>query len=320
MEKVDLQRLILDAIDALSVTSMEPVQDLWSGYGKIWRVKTEGGPVGHVVVKHVKPPDAPEQPRGWNTDQSHSRKLKSYQVEAAWYRHWSDRLDHECRVASCHAVHTQKGEFVFVFEDLDASGFSHRGVTRGRPSIVACLRWLARFHCRFLRCAPTDLWQTGTYWHLETRPDELAAMLPRDELRIHAKQIDERLSGCKFPTIVHGDAKVANFCFNAEGSDVAAVDFQYVGGGCAMKDVAYFLGSCLEEPELEQHADALLDEYFAEAQRCLPADWLEFEAECRELYPIAWADFNRFLRGWYPSHQKLHRYSRKMTDLALDRL
>ena len=74
--------------------------------------------------------------------------------------------------------------------------------------------------------------------------------------------IDARLSRCRYQTLVHGDAKIANFCLPPEGGSVAAVDFQYVGGGCGMKDVAYFLSSCLEPYELSQKAPPLLDHYF----------------------------------------------------------
>ena len=106
---------------------------------------------------------------------------------------------------------------------------------------------------------------------------------------------------------------------------MAAVDFQYVGGGCGIKDVAYFLSSCLDEGELERQAAAWVDAYFAHLRAALaehaPAtDAAALEAEWRELYPIAWADFFRFLAGWSPAHWKIHGYSARITRRALDAL
>ena len=87
-----------------------------------------------------------------------------------------------------------------------------------------------------------------------------------------------------------------------------------------MKDVAYFLGSCLTETECENTEIELLDFYFeqlrAALQDCL-INLDELEQEWRYMYPIAWADFNRFLMGWMPTHQKLHGYSEKMVQKAL---
>jgi thiamine kinase-like enzyme len=119
---------------------------------------------------------------------------------------------------------------------------------------------------------------------------------------------------------VHGDAKVANFCFGK--NDVAAVDFQYVGGGCGIKDVAYFLSSCLTDGECEAQAPQHLDTYFAFLRSHLGDD-VDKDAvvnEWRGLYPAAWADFHRFLAGWAPSHWKIHRYTRQMSERALAEL
>jgi len=107
--------------------------------------------------------------------------------------------------------------------------------------VKACLKWLACFHGKFLNVEPKGLWQIGTYWHLATRPDEYNRIdgINHLELKDKAFEIDDKLNSCTHQTIVHGDAKLANFCF-AKGSDsVAALDFQYVGGGCGMKDVEW---------------------------------------------------------------------------------
>jgi len=100
------------------------------------------------------------------------------------------------------------------------------------------------------------------------------------------------------------------------------VDFQYVGGGCGMKDVAYFLGSCLDESSCESEEDVLLDIYFdalrmALEERDSEVNADEVEEEWRELFPWAWADFHRFLMGWSPGHWKMSGYSEKMVERVL---
>ena len=317
--------LIVRCTGAKRITGSSLIQSLWSGYGEIRRVELSGGPISSVVVKHVCPPAEPNQPRGWNTRQSHRRKLQSYLVESNWYREWSDRLPRTCRVAKCYLAESTRNEHLFVLEDLDAEGFGKRYGGTDLDQVLSGLRWLAEFHGGWMRERPAGLWPTGTYWHLATRPDELAEMQPEEPLRVHADAIDRRLSGCEYLTVVHGDAKVANFCYSGSNGAVAAVDFQYVGGGCGMKDVAYFLGSCLSEEECELHADAMLEEYFDALRTSIDRsernfDLAAIESEWRSMYPLAWADFNRFLLGWYPRHHKLHGYSRRMTEEALGML
>lgn len=185
----------------------------------------------------------------------------------------------------------------------------------------ACLRWLAHFHALFLGVAPENLWPVGTYWHLETRPDELEAM-DQPELKAAAGDIDRILNACRFQTIVHGDAKLANFCFSPSGQEVAAVDFQYVGGGCGMKDVVYFLGSCMEERECDKRVPGLLDYYFCELKQSVgeDVDVTALEAEWRDMFVFAWTDFHRFLLGWMPGHWKVNRYSKRLTEEVLRKL
>jgi len=106
---------------------------------------------------------------------------------------------------------------------------------------------------------------------------------------------------------------------------VAAVDFQYVGGGCGMKDIAYFIGSCLYEDECEKMEQELLDFYFAALKEALiqkekAIDYEALEANWRELYHVAWADFHRFLKGWSPTHWKVNSYSERITRKVVKEL
>ena len=181
-----------------------------------------------------------------------------------------------------------------------------------------CLAWLAQFHASYLGKVPDGLWEVGTYWHLATRPQELAA-LDDQSLSAAAPAIDEKLNACAHKTFVHGDAKLANFCFAKDGQ-VAGVDFQYVGGGCGMKDVAYFVGSCLDESACERLEAQILDTYFAHLQSELKERNDALEAEWRSLYRVAWADFHRFLKGWSPGHWKLNSYSERVTAEVINTL
>ncbi len=310
------QELARKATGASEIFYIEDIQTLWSGYGKIMRYGLRGAECNSVVIKHVKLPDQARHPRGWNTDLSHQRKVKSYHVESAWYRDWSQSCDDHCRVPHCLALEEDADEFLMVLEDLDASGFPLRKGSVSLEEMLACLRWLAHFHATFMGRKPDGLWSVGSYWHLQTRPDELAA-LDDHELKAAAGTIDQALSSARYLTLVHGDAKLANFCFSTSGEQVAAVDFQYVGGGCGMKDVAYFIGSCLYEEDCERYEKVLLDYYFAwlkEAllERRINVDPAAVEQEWRNLYPLAWTDFHRFMKGWSPGHWKIHSYSERL--------
>lgn len=335
-----LEQTLLNITHASAIKKTELIQSLWSGYGEIARYQVQQGCSESVVVKHVtliaqNDPSKPSHPRGWNTDLSHQRKIKSYEVESHWYNNFSGQCDDDCRVPKCHGVHVTDNEFLMVLEDLDSSGFSLRSTTATIEQMQSCLNWLANFHARFLTTAnhentellnaKQDLWPVGCYWHLDTRPDELAALQDKP-LKNAAHQLDKLLKACPYQTLVHGDAKLANFCFADNGKQVAAVDFQYVGIGIGMKDVAYFIGSCLDAQGCEQYTQSLLNDYFKYLQLAIEhthdgninADLVE--AAWRPLFAVAWADFHRFLKGWSPEHWKIHSYSERITQQAIQQI
>lgn len=324
----ELAARVAVATGAREAVPGECLQQLWAGYGEIRRFALRGAEVPSVVAKVIDVDAAgaiPDHPRGWSTDRSHARKLRSYGVEARFYETAAGRSS-GARTARAFSVDTGRMPWLLVLEDLDASGFDGRRHQLAGVALDPCLRWLARFHAAHLDAPPTGLWEQGTYWHLATRPDEWQAMPARHPLREAAHALDAALRGCPHQTLVHGDAKVANFCFEP-GGEVAAVDFQYVGRGSGIQDVAYFFASCLDVEALEADAGRHLDRYFtflahamAEAGRGDRA--AAVERDWRHLYPLAWADYCRFLVGWSRDgkHRRLHRYAQVQVDVALQML
>ncbi len=310
------KEIVLQATGAEDLIEAQKIKDLWSGYGAIMRYRLSKSSIETVVVKHIRLPQKDAHPRGWNTDISHERKMKSYEVETAWYRDWSAHCDEDCYVPECLASDSHDNETLIVLEDLSRTGFGELRTVASLEEIKVCVRWLAHFHATYMGQSPVSLWKNGTYWHLDTRPDELEALndLP---LKRAATKIDRELRNSPFQTFVHGDAKLSNFCFSSNGQKVAAVDFQYVGAGCGMKDLAYFIGSCLQEEDCERLEEELLDHYFGILRAALKAknksvNWRALEKDWRSLFPIAWTDFHRFIKGWSPGHWKINSYSERL--------
>ena len=209
-----LRSILLQSTGATSFKEKEVIKELWSGYGKIVRVELDNASVESVVIKQVQLPKDKSYSHRWDIDIGHQRKVKSYMVEATWYNRYS--TNSAARLPKCLAIETQGDEVMIVLEDMDLSGYPIRKTIATWEEISFCLSWLAQFHASYLGQITAGLWDTGTYWHLETRPQELAAI---DNLRLReaAITIDNKLNDCKFKTFVHGDAKLANFCFAKDG-------------------------------------------------------------------------------------------------------
>lgn len=287
------EQIILESTRAQSFSHDTHIQSLWSGYGSIDRLSLNGGKFETAILKHIRPEGA--QSRGVTA--SHQRKLKSYQIETTWYKEFAHLCDESCRIP--HYIASARGEDneqIILLEDLDAAGYNLRCHAMTKAQELSCISWMANFHATFLNCTPSGLWNIGTYWHLDTRQEELRAMRS-GRLKSEAADFDKELNRAKYKTIIHGDAKAANFCLSPDNK-IAAVDFQYVGGGCGMKDLVYFLWGASQRAQ-----NAAIDSYFiilkqALADRSADVNFNELEAEWRKLYPIASDDFERFLQGW----------------------
>ncbi|MEL0630521.1 phosphotransferase [Psychromonas aquatilis] len=323
-----LKNTLLSLTNAKSIQQVQLIQGVWGGYGELLRVTVQGGRVNSLVVKSVHTPQPSSHPKGWNTKRSHQRKLHSYQVEANWYKNYAHQLNSQCYVPRCFAAQSDQQSHLLVLEDLTDLGYPIVKTTVTVEEAKKCIKWLAHFHALHLHKSDqnnyNDLWETGTYWHLATRPDELAALQDMP-LKLAATRIDQILTDTPFQTLVHGDAKLANFCFSEDAKQVAAVDFQYVGGGCGMKDLILFISSAIPPEHCARLQNSLIDYYFACLSEAVVAtgkgiDPMKLEQAWRPLYAIAWADFQRFVKGWSPNHWKINDYTENLTAQALSSL
>ncbi|QPG04473.1 DUF1679 domain-containing protein [Salinimonas marina] len=314
-----LVHYVSQLLDDPSISDCQLLQTLWSGYGQCFRFHSQQYDLS-LVAKVVTPSTTPGHPKGWSNDQSHQRKLQSYAVEQYFYQHYAPMC--HASVPALIAGTRHHDDFITVLEDLDAQHFRHRHTNLTVTQCEGVLNWLALFHADFIEIAPTGLWKQGAYWHLSTRQAEFEAMA-EGPLKTAAKGIDEVLQQASIKTLLHGDAKVANFCFADDPREVAAVDFQYTGAGVGVIDVAYFLGSALSAQDQLHYSQQCLDVYFTALSKALTQRGYDSQPvvkQWRQLYPFACADFLRFLQGWSPVHWKINRYLTEQSQQALSLL
>jgi hypothetical protein len=333
----------------VSVVETSLIQTLWSGYGACFRASllpNENSMINspvYAVVKCAVTPTIQDHPRGWNSNTGHHRKLRSFAIENNFYRYVQPFTSEKCTIPRCIDTAQDGDSTLLVMEDLGKLGFTQTTLRLSVAQAEVVLVWLAEFHSRFVNSQSyfqtnnISLWETGTYWHLETRQDEFRTMAP-GKLKESAIKIDRILNDAKYQSLVHGDAKVANFCFTPDYLSCAAVDFQYAGFGVGVKDVAYFLGSALNEDDQVNYSEHCLEVYFNALARALKNRCSEITSvyesapilniseipllisEWRRLYPIACADFHRFLAGWSPHHWKIDKALHHQTSIALSML
>jgi len=323
--KSEADVLKADVLKALGpgaeVLSCIDLQQLWAGYGMVHAVHAKRGDNEEVrlIVKRVRAPQIDE-----GDQVGHARKLKSYQVEAAFYRHVAPRLltpPHEVSLPTPLLLSEEgPGMLSLVMSDLSVAfpdSSPQRG-TLGRSDADAALDFLARFHAAHWEEPPrADLWEQGGYWPLATRHAELAQMRAEwAQLQAAAPAIDRRVRGLprdggdgapprlRFRTLVHGDFKAANLLFSHGAGGArrcAAYDLQYCGGGYAGADLVMLLVSAVGDmtPVLEA---TMLQAYLARLEAELDARGRAGRApplaELTRQYELCLLDFLRFLAGW----------------------
>ena len=337
----------------------ELVQILWKGNGELVRlhiVPKKGEKRPPLILKKVQLNARVDETDG-ELDPKQQLKAKSYAIERQFYLELSTRLIINMGVRMPHLVNSSDAStrtsvsITLLLSDLKAEGFmdvslSASGMTIGQ--VLLATDWLARFHACGLGEgweSLYQLWPEGCYWGLDARRDEWHRLLDSDkhkgedetflagQLYHAAPALASRLRSAQgFArgwTCVHGDFKAANLLLS--DTECAALDFQYVGGGFGVRDLAAFV--CKNAP-MDSSADPsswlavemlVLDTYhrllvlYAGVNK---ADIVPTRDDITHQYEVALLDFVRFQLGWGAwgnVFYSLFRARAILKDLAVER-
>ncbi|KAI9175307.1 hypothetical protein H9P43_006668 [Blastocladiella emersonii ATCC 22665] len=305
------------SLPPLATSRSTELAALWAGYGALHRVSApvvRGGPLVPLVLKQIDLSGGAD-----DTSLSHRRKVASYAVETTFYLHYAPSLPASVPVAQAYASRTAVAKTGSVIEgvgdggrypayssltlalaDLSPSfpvdGDSQSPLNRAAAGVV--LTWLARFHAHFWGFTGSGVWRRGGYWYLATRPAEHARALRSPVhawLAAKADKWDKYLEETSV-ALVHGDAKCANVLFSSSVSECAFVDFQYVGRGNPMSDVAKLLATSVEV-EGTQLEGWVRDVYYPALVAAKPDVGVTADMVC-EWAEVAMLDWARFAAGW----------------------
>ena len=312
----NLKEFILKSTNSYSIKDISIIDSVWGGYGDISRVTLDDKV---VIIKRINLINGQKKhPKGWNSIESHQRKVQSYIVEINWYKHYSSNF-YNLKTPKYISSLITKNEIIVILEDMMQSNFSKVS----KPSlkqIKLCINWIAKLHAQTLLTEKKYLWPIGSYWQLETRKNEFLNMTD-NLLKDNAVKIHKKMQDAKFHSTIHGDSKPSNYLFNE--NEVVAVDFQYAGSGIGPKDLVTLLSSSFDNDELYRNEKECINYYFLcltnfiiKYQKNIKAT--DVEKEWRELLDYAFCDYYRFLDGWSPNDQRLNEFAKSKIQKRLD--
>lgn len=297
MDNATALRLAQECFNDTSIdnVSSQSIARLWAGMGNIYRVHCPSIQQS-LIVKYIRPRLSSKLSIG---DQ---RKLDSYHVEAYFYEDHAQRLidDHKVQLPKPYKVerHTENPKNPLII--ICMSPLQDPGYNFGDNVHEKVVNWMARFHAATWQAPPEKLQAVGTYWHLDTRPDEWDRISRKGwegRLKLAARAIDERLKRDPLQCWVHGDTKDANI-LQYDAERLSFCDYQYVGRGPPTKDLAYYFCS---SGVSDREQSKLLGLYFEILSRYLEEqgiDPLPTRQQLDDSYELACADYCRFMAGW----------------------
>lgn len=353
----------MTAVHDASDLHIQTLCSLWAGMGHIYKVhvpctsgKLQSGTAKSksssnknnsnknnqsmlsLIVKHIVLPTNTS-----NQSLSNQRKTDSYFVEANFYEKLAPILISQYKISvptpyliqrpgsealiSKKAPHKNDIVIAMSYVENDRSQRHSR-----RQQRDAVLTWLAQFHAVFWGSQNADaavstygLQPEGSYWYLNTRPDEHDAMPSTGwigRLKTAARAIADYLQYRDiYQCIIHGDAKEANILYASENStrnkeaccQATFCDYQYCGKGSLTKDLVYYLMRFDDKDD--DNMDEAIEFYLLQLKDRLPPDVSSPTLQDLQIsLSLAYCDLYRFMIGW-GNWGSNNRPNRRVTNL-----
>ena len=257
------------AVDSLQVSDIGEGTGIFGEIGRAQLTYSGGSGPDTVIVKL--PCLEPE-----NLAVAHA--LGIYEREIHFFEDVAPRT--LLRIPTCHLAHlADDGSFVLVLEDLAVDydmGDQVVGATLDQANSVidalvglharwwesdalAALSWLPVPDAPQYMAAVPDIYRAG----LPVLTSEWADRVPAASIDL-ARALDPkfetllRATGSRPQTFAHADTRLDNLFFERDGDGVAFIDFQLSLRGRGVTDLAYFIGTSVQQGVATEHWEALL--------------------------------------------------------------
>lgn len=208
-----------------------------------------------------------------------AQALKCYTLELGWYRELANMISVNCPQCLHQESSHDDLDFALLLEDLAPASQGDQLAGASIPQLEAALRQAARLHAPYW----ADSRVNDIVW---LRPSESSSNMVRMLLPPLFAQFRERYAtrlapdildmGAAFVqrldaylayaphalTVQHRDFRIDNILFSPDNETAHIVDWQTLGVGSGIADVAYLIGTSIaDEKERAKHEQRLVDYY-----------------------------------------------------------
>ncbi len=208
------------------------------------------------------------------------RSLLAYEREALFYRHAANQCPAEPPLHYFSIESDNPGDYLIFIEDLEGGRFVQQVDGLSIEDAKRAMAALASMHAHYWESAEIkdvswlyDFSQWAQIypatiesgWPLLLRdfgyliPEHLKPIFPMANAL--AGQLFTHLSSQQPVTLIHGDARMENLCFDSVTGHPRYYDWQLVSSGPAAYDVMYFIASGLESDMILSQGDGLVQHY-----------------------------------------------------------